>query len=205
MGNRSSVNRNRQALTNCRMLRIGLIADTHGVYDPAIERHFRGVQEILHAGDIGGKAVIRRLRLIAPVTAVSGNVDGYEASGFPRRRLLHRGGLKIALCHVLFQKGKMTAEAAAWLEREQPDLCVFGHSHRPTLARHGRTVLCNPGSAGPKRFSLPRGLGILGNRGGRTLPTLIRLSDRVAREIRSGESSLRTKAAGHGVRGRHRR
>jgi len=180
MGNRSSISRSRQALTKLRTLRIGVITDTHGIYDPAIEPHFRGVEEILHAGDIGNKEVIRRLRRLAPVTAVSGNVDGYEASGFPRRRLLLRGGVRIALCHVLYERGKMTPEAVAWLDREQPEVCVFGHSHRPTLAQHGRTILFNPGSAGPRRFSLPRGIGILTVGAGRTTPSLIRLSDRVA-------------------------
>lgn len=180
MGNRSSVSRSRQALTKRRTIRIGVITDTHGLYDPAIERHFVGIAEILHAGDIGEKAVIRRLRRIAPVTAVSGNVDDYEASGFPRRRLLQRGGVRIALCHVLYEKGKMTAEAEAWLDREKPDVCVFGHSHRPTLGWHGRTMLFNPGSAGPKRFSLPRGIGILTVKGGQTMSRLIRLNDRIA-------------------------
>jgi len=170
-----------------------VITDTHGLYDPAIERHFLGVEEILHAGDIGENAVIRRLRRIAPVTAVSGNVDEYEASGFPRRRLLQRGGLRIALCHVLYENGKMTAEAEAWLDREQPDVCVFGHSHRPTLGWHGRTMLFNPGSAGPKRFSLPRGIGILKVEGGKTTPKLIRLSDRLSANGTSSRSAKGTR------------
>jgi putative phosphoesterase len=193
MGNRTSVNRSGQALTTRRTIRIGVITDTHGLYDPAIERHFAGVAEILHAGDFGGEAVIRRLRRIAPVTVVSGNVDDYEASGFPRRRLLQRGGLRIALCHVLYEKGKLTAEAEAWLDRVQPDICVFGHSHRPTLGWHGRTMLFNPGSAGPKRFSLPRGIGILTIGSGRMLPTMIGLSARAAPSVASSKTSVRAK------------
>ena len=181
MGNRSTLGRRRRApLTTRRTLRIGVITDTHGLYDPGIERHFAAVAEILHAGDIGGEHVIRCLRRLAPVTAVSGNVDEYEASGFPRRLVFRREGLTIGLCHVLYEKGRMTMEAAAWLDREQPDVCVFGHSHRPTIARHGRTMLFNPGSAGPRRFSLPRGIGILTVKGGRPVPMLIRLDDRVA-------------------------
>ena len=193
MGNHSNVGRGRHALTKGSTIRIGVITDTHGVYDPAVERHFAAVDEILHAGDIGTQEVIRKLRRIAPVTAVSGNVDGYEASGFPRRRMLQRGGLRIALCHVLYAKGKMTAEAAAWLAREQPDVCVFGHSHRPMLRRHGRTVLFNPGSAGPRRFSLPRGIGLLTEKAGRPKLTLIGLDDRVA--AKSFRAALRAKGA----------
>ncbi|HKT33197.1 MAG TPA: metallophosphoesterase family protein [Nitrospira sp.] len=179
MGNRSSVSRGRQALKKRGTLRIGVITDTHGLYDPVIERHFADVEEIFHAGDIGGDHVIRRLKRLAPVTAVSGNVDNYEASGFPRRLLLRRGGLRIALCHVLYDRGKMTAEAVAWLERNQPDICIFGHSHCPALDRYGRTMLFNPGSAGPRRFSLPRGIGILVLQAGKPTVKLIRLGDRV--------------------------
>jgi uncharacterized protein len=196
MENRSGISqRPRKALTGRRALRIGVITDTHGLYDPAVERHFAAVKEILHAGDIGDEAVIRRLRRLAPVTAVSGNVDEYEASGFPRRLVLRRGGLRIALCHVLYEKGKMTPEAAAWLDREQPEVCVFGHSHRPTLGWHGRTMLFNPGSAGPRRFSLPRGIGILTVKAGKTTPTLIRLSDRVAADAPSSRKTARAKGA----------
>jgi putative phosphoesterase len=191
MGNRSTVNRDRRPLTKRRALRLGVIADTHGLYDPAIARYFAGVEEILHAGDIGDEDVIRYLRRLAPVTAVSGNVDDYEASGFPRRLVLRRGGIRIALCHVLYERGTMTREAEAWLDREQPDVCVFGHSHRPTVTRHGRTLLFNPGSAGPRRFSLPRGIGILTVEAGKTTPTLIRLSDRVETSSVSARAAVR--------------
>ncbi|HET7909449.1 MAG TPA: metallophosphoesterase family protein [Nitrospira sp.] len=218
MANRSTVNRSLDALTKRRTLRIGVITDTHGVYDPAIDRHFAGVAEILHAGDIGDRAVIRRLRRLAPVTAVSGNIDRYEASGFPRRRLVQRAGLKIALCHVLYEKGKMTAEAEAWLDRVRPDVCVFGHSHLPTVGRHGRTILFNPGSAGPKRFSLPRGIGMLTVARRKTLARVIRLGDRVAPSsptvsaranvpagAPSAQKSARGKGLGQPKRGQQRR
>ena len=87
----------------------------------------------------------------------------------------------------------MTPEAEAWLDREQPDVCVFGHSHRPTLGRHGRTLLFNPGSAGPRRFSLPRGIGLLTVESGKPTPRLIRLGDRVTDSGASARSSARTK------------
>ena len=63
--------------------RIGVIADTHGLFDPSLIEHFAGVTAILHAGDIGDSDVIRQLQQIAPVFAVSGNVDDFEQSGFP--------------------------------------------------------------------------------------------------------------------------
>ena len=162
-----------------RTIRIGVIADTHGLYDPAIEGHFAGVAEILHAGDIGGQDVIQRLQKIAPVVATSGNIDDYEKSGFPRRIIIRRGRIKIAICHVLYERGQLTKDAEKWLDREQPAVCVFGHSHRPAIEQHGHTILFNPGSAGPRRFSLPRGVGLLSITEGKVMPRLIRLSDRV--------------------------
>lgn len=180
-----------------RPLRIGVIADTHGLYDPAVEQHFAGVTEIFHAGDIGDRAVLQHLRQLAPVTVVSGNVDDYERSGFPRRLLVRRGGCKIALCHVLYEKGSMTKEALAWLDQVRPDICIFGHSHKPTLDRHNKIILFNPGSAGPKRFSLPRGIGLLTINGGKAVPSLIRLQDRAAARKKSSTGSVR-RAKGDG-------
>ncbi len=161
-------------------LRIGVIADTHGLFDPAIQRHFQGVDHILHAGDIGGQSIIEQLQTIASVTSVSGNVDGYEESGFPPETVIELAGRRIAVRHVIFEGGKLTKEGKAFLDREHPDICVFGHTHQPKAEWFGTTLLFNPGSAGPKRFTLPRGLGILTIEGGRIESTLIILGDRAA-------------------------
>ena len=142
-------------------IRIGVIADTHGLFDPAVRRHFKGVDHILHAGDIGDQSVIDQLEQIAPVTAVSGNVDDDEQSGFPSEAVIELAGRRIAIRHILYKGGKLTKDGRAFLEREQPDLCVFGHTHQPKVEWFGKTMLFNPGSAGPKRFTLPRCLGIL--------------------------------------------
>jgi putative phosphoesterase len=156
------------------VLRIGVIADTHSLYDVTIEEHFAGATEILHAGDIGDRGVIERLNGIAPVVAVFGDVDEYEKSGFPLQVTIRRGGVKIAVRHVLYEKGKLTKEAQAWPDREQPAVCVFGHSYRPT---YGPTILSNPGSAGPKRFSRAVfGELIISN--GKVLPQMVRLRDK---------------------------
>jgi predicted phosphodiesterase len=66
-------------------IRIGVIADTHGLFDPVVRRHFKSVDRIVHAGDIGNRSVIEQLEQLAPVTAISGNVDRYEQSGFHPR------------------------------------------------------------------------------------------------------------------------
>ncbi|MBH0197115.1 MAG: metallophosphoesterase family protein [Nitrospira sp.] len=161
------------------VVRIGVIADTHGLFDPALIEHFAGVTAILHAGDIGDPDVIRQLEQIAPVFAVSGNVDDFEQSGFPRVRLVRRAGVTIAIRHILFERGRLTDEAREWLDSTQPHICIFGHSHHPIIEQHGRTILLNPGSAGPRRFSLPRGVGLLTIYEGRITPQLIRLKDSV--------------------------
>jgi len=144
-----------------RTIRLGVIADTHSLFDPAIARHFYGVDHIIHAGDIGKRSVIELLETIAPVTAVSGNVDGYEESGFQTEALIKLNGVRIAIRHVVFEGERLTKEGRAFLDRTRPDICIFGHTHRPKNEWLGDTLLFNPGSAGPKRFKLPRSLGLL--------------------------------------------
>ena len=124
-------------------MRIGVVSDTHGLFDRALLRHFSGVDHILHAGDIGKRGVIEQLTQIAPVTAVSGNVDGFEASGFPVEQVLDLAGYRVALYHRLYEGGRLTRDGTGFLTRTHPAICV------------------NPGSAGPKRFHLPRAVGLL--------------------------------------------
>ena len=151
----------RRPVNQRRAIRIGVIADTHGLFDPAVRRHFRGVDHILHAGDIGDRSVIEQLEQIAPVTAVSGNVDDSEESGFPSEVVFELAGRRIAIRHILYAGGKLTKDGRAFLLENQPDLCIFGHTHRPKIEWFGKTLLFNPGSAGPKRFNLPRAVGTL--------------------------------------------
>ncbi len=142
-----------------RTIRLGVIADTHSLFDLVIMRHFRGVNHIIHAGDIGNRLVIDQLEAIAPVTAVSGNVDGYEESGFPTEAIIKLNGFRIAIRHVVFEAGKLTKDGRAFLDRTRPDICIFGHTHQPKNEWFGDTLLFNPGSAGPTRFTLPRMVG----------------------------------------------
>jgi putative phosphoesterase len=105
--------------------------------------------------------VIEQLEQIAPVTAVSGNVDDEEQSGFPSEAVIELAGRRIAIRHILYEGVKLTKDGRAFLNRERPDICVFGHTHQPKREWLGGTLLFNPGSAGPKRFKLPRGLGVI--------------------------------------------
>ena len=169
-------------------MRIGVITDTHGLFDPAVRQHFTGVDHILHAGDIGSQSVIDQLQTIAPVTAVSGNVDGYEQRGFPSEIIIELAGCRIAIRHILYEGGKLTEDGRAFLQDTQPDLCIFGHTHQPKVEWFGKTLLFNPGSAGPKRFSLPRGIGVLKLENGEIVPTFITLEKGSVRAAKSRQS-----------------
>jgi uncharacterized protein len=164
-----------------RDIRIGVIADTHGLFDQAIRRHFKGVDHILHAGDIGKRSVIEQLEQIAPVTAVFGNVDDGKHHVFPSEAMIELAGRCIAIRHILYKGGKLTESGRAFLQETQPDICIFGHTHQPKIEWFGKMLLFNPGSAGPKRFSLPRGIGLLAIQREKVLPKLIRLSDNASR------------------------
>lgn len=144
-----------------RAIRIGVIADTHGLFDPAVRRHFKGVDHILHAGDIGDQSVLEQLEQIAPVTAVSGNVDDDEQSEFPSEAVIELAGRRIAIRHILYEGGKLTKDGRTFSLKKLPALCIFGHTHRPKAEWFGTMLPFNPGSAGPKRSTLPKALRIL--------------------------------------------
>ena len=104
-------------------------------------------------------------------------MDGYDQRGFPSEAVIELAGHRIAIRHILYEGGKMTKEGKAFLERERPDICIFGHTHQPKVEWFGKTLLFNPGSAGPKRFKLPRGIGMV-KIGSRMTTQHIRLRDR---------------------------
>lgn len=157
---------------------IGVIADTHSLFDTAILRHFRSVDHILHAGDIGKRSVLEQLKQIAPVTVVSGNIDNSEQDVYPSEIVIELAGRRIAIRHILYEGGKLTKDGRAFLDRARPDICIFGHTHQPKREWLGHTLLFNPGSAGPKRFKLPRGLGLLYVCDADIKPRLISLPDK---------------------------
>jgi putative phosphoesterase len=122
--------------------------------------------------------VIEQLEQIAPVTAVSGNVDD-EQSGYPSEAVIELAGRRIAIRHIVYEGGKLTEGGRAFLQETQPDICIFGHTHQPKIEWFGKMLLFNPGSAGPKRFKLIRGLGLLRLCAAEVEPCLISLPDKV--------------------------
>ena len=131
------------------MRTIGLISDTHGLLRPEAVRALAGVQHIIHAGDIGGPEILEQLGAIAPVDAVRGNNDkGAWASQIPLYLALELEGVSI---HVLHDVNEMDVEPQA----AGFDVVVSGHSHKPMVTERDGVQFVNPGSAGPRRFSLP--------------------------------------------------
>lgn len=132
---------------------IGLVSDTHGLLRPEVARWLAGADLIVHAGDVGGAHVLQGLSAIAPTFAVAGNVDDPHDPMLVAARSLPVGGLVLHVSHG-HELGRPTPDAL--LAKYDADVLIFGHTHRVLEHRapDGRIVL-NPGSAGPRRFSLP--------------------------------------------------
>ena len=130
-------------------MRVGLISDTHGLLREEALAALAGSDLIIHAGDVGNPEIIPRLRAIASVTVVKGNIDkGEWADAWPVTALVEAGPARIYLLHDL--KTLDLDPRAAGLH-----IVVSGHSHQPMRSEIGGVLYINPGSAGPRRFRLP--------------------------------------------------
>jgi putative phosphoesterase len=142
-------------------VRLGVIADTHGLLRPEVFEAFCEVDHILHAGDLGPLDLLVELEALAPVTAVFGNTDSSEVRArLPKVAQVELDGFRIVVTHG-DQFGSPTPEK---LHSAYPDaeVLIFGHTHRPLLTLVDVVVTAmNPGGAGPKRFDLPPSVGIL--------------------------------------------
>jgi uncharacterized protein len=149
--------------------RLGIISDTHGLLRPQALAAFAGVELIIHAGDIGDPKILSQLERLAPVHAVRGNVDrGDWAADLPLTRVVEVGGVLIYVLHELFCLDLDPAAASI-------SAVIFGHSHRPHQEQKNGVLFLNPGSAGPKRFTLPVTLALLTLQGHSLHPEIIEL------------------------------
>ncbi len=130
-------------------MKIGLISDTHGFLDPRLPQIFRGVDHILHAGDIGPDRLLAQLESIAPVTAVLGNTDSSNWITLTETPTL--GGLKFLIHHIVSPHA-LTEELEAQIIRALPHVVVFGHTHRRFDEKINNVWFINPGYSGqPKQ------------------------------------------------------
>ena len=139
-------------------MKIGVIADTHGLLRREAVEALRGVDAIVHAGDVGGEHVLDGLRALAPVTYVEGNNDDGEGTDVVRVAL---GGLRILLTHILPRPHKPDRRVVDSLRSKPADVVIFGHSHLPHDEMIDGIRYFNPASAGPRRFDYPVAIGII--------------------------------------------
>ncbi|MGH8679580.1 MAG: metallophosphoesterase family protein [Burkholderiales bacterium] len=164
-------------------LHVGLISDTHGLLRPQAVAALRGCNRIVHAGDVGDPGILAALAEIAPVTAVRGNNDrGPWAAALPETGTINIGEVRIYVLHNLadldIDPAKFGCQAV-----------ISGHSHRPKSESRNGVLFVNPGSAGPRRFSLPVSVGRLVVTGATVTSQLLELEQKTLADSRSQRES----------------
>jgi putative phosphoesterase len=128
---------------------IGVISDTHGLLRPEALTALHGSDLIIHAGDVGDAQILEQLRTVAPTFAVRGNVDTSPwAQALPSTEVVEVGDLRLYVLHNLSELD-LDPVAAGFAA------VIFGHTHRPQAQMRKDVLYLNPGSAGPRRFTLP--------------------------------------------------
>ncbi|MGD0798242.1 MAG: metallophosphoesterase family protein [Acidobacteriaceae bacterium] len=128
---------------------IGVISDTHGLLHPEAIAALAGSIHILHAGDVGDSAILDRLRALAPLTAIRGNIDTCgPCAALPPTEAVELAGRLFYLVHSIHDLD-LNPKAA------HIDVVVSGHSHRASIETRAGVLYLNPGSAGPRRFNHP--------------------------------------------------
>ena len=153
-------------------MRVGLLSDTHipdveKALPPEVTEALRGVDLILHAGDIYIPSVLDELQRIAPVLAAEGDDDYGDILADERvkqEHILKLQGQTLWLVHIRprtdMSLSRQSGHSQGQNTRDAPDIVVFGHEHRPIVQRYGDILFVNPGS--PTLLNYRRGLGTIG-------------------------------------------
>ena len=141
---------------------IGVVSDTHGYLNPRVPELLRGVDHILHAGDVGDAAIVPELGRIAPVTVVRGNNDREgPASLYPLQAEIVLEGRRILLTHQANAPPKLSDAEFQKYRDMGVDVVVFGHSHIALREQRESILFFNPGAAGKRRFKTVPSIGFL--------------------------------------------
>jgi uncharacterized protein len=150
---------------------IAVLSDTHGLLCKSVVERIQDVDHILHAGDVGDPVILEALRTIAPVTAIRGNVDTAAwARELPETETFTAGSHDFYIIHNL-DDIDLDPRAGGFAG------VIYGHTHRPSIEYRNGVLYLNPGSIGPRRFSLPISFAMLRIEGERVDPQLIELDD----------------------------
>lgn len=137
------------------MIKIGLMSDTHGTIIPQVSDFFKDVDEIWHAGDIGGLDTADALAAFKPLKAVHGNIDDYRTRlTYPEDLIFEIEDVKVYMTHIGGYPGHYYSEVRSILEKERPDIFISGHSHILKVMYDDKMKLLhlNPGAAGKTGF-----------------------------------------------------
>ena len=148
---------------------IGILSDTHGLLLPAVEKALKGCHRILHAGDVGNGQVLNRLKQIAPVMAVRGNMDhGSWSSALPIKEMVEIQGIFFYILHDLYELDVDPSAAGI-------HVVVNGHTHQPKIFKKNGVIFLNPGSAGQRRFNYPLSVAIVSIESGAVIPRIVEI------------------------------
>ncbi|MBO6524193.1 MAG: metallophosphoesterase family protein [Balneolaceae bacterium] len=138
------------------MIKIGLISDTHNYLDPQVFDYFKDCDEIWHAGDFGTIQIADKLKEIAPVLGVYGNIDGQDIrKEYPLHQRFERDGIDFWMTHIGGIPGRYCIPIREEMENNTPDVFICGHSHILKVARdqeQNKMLYINPGAAGKQGF-----------------------------------------------------
>jgi len=158
-------------LMNNKLKYIGLISDTHGLLRQSAVAALADSNIIIHAGDIDTPDILDGLNKIAPVFPVRGNMDrNPDGAALPQYEVVEMDGISIYVLHDLYQLDLDPAAAGF-------GVVVSGHSHQPRIKYRDNVLYINPGSAGPRRFTLPISVGMLEIEDGRITPRIIEIEE----------------------------
>ncbi len=138
------------------MIKIGLISDTHNYLDPQVFDYFKDCDEIWHAGDFGTIEIANKLKEVAPVLGVYGNIDGEDIRReFPLHQRFVRNGIDFWMTHIGGIPGRYCIPIRKEIEENTPDVFICGHSHILRISRDqslNKMLYINPGAAGKQGF-----------------------------------------------------